>query len=194
MMKYILFTLFLTSSIYAREINISSSPKGADVVIVNSKGVVSLGKTPLKMDWDSVASKAENENSFQIKITKDGYVSENVYISNLGKNNIFLNAQLKLDFNARYVKKIDTLVGDLFKAQRLVRSKNYNGAIRLLDDLGNHYKHFSVIYELKAGVHYLNKDFNRALSLYRQAFELNPNNLEAYKMKQYLESKFKVKE
>lgn len=194
-MKLIIFiSLFIFIPLtFAREISIQSSPKGAEIIIVNSKGVVPIGKTPLKLDWDMVAGKAENENSFQLKISKEGYISENIYISNLGKNNIFLNTQLKLDYNAKYVKKIDSLVGELFKAQRLVRSKNYQGAIKLLEDLENKHKHFSVIYELKAGAYYLNKDFNKALSLYRQAFEVNPNNLEAFKMKNYLESKFEAR-
>ncbi len=194
MRKYLIFMVIPFLSIFAREISITSSPKGANVVIVNGNNIVSLGVTPLKLDWETVAGKAENQNSFQLKIMKEGYVSENVYISNLGKNNVFLNTQLKLNYDAIYVKKVDLMVGELFKAQRLVRSKNYSGAIKVLEGLESKHKHFSVIYELKAGAYYLNKDFKKALSLYRQAFEVNPNNLEAFKMKSYLESRFKVGE
>jgi len=174
-----------------KEIIVESSPKGAEVYVVNQKDKILLGKTPLTMDWNILETKAENSNSFQIKVIKDGYVGENVYISNLGSNNIFVSTQLKLDYDAKYVLKIDTFVAQLFKAQRLVRSKDYSGAIQVLNKLEKDHKHFSITYELKGGAYYLNKDFKKALSNYRQAFELNPNNLEAFKMKKYLEKVYR---
>lgn len=187
------FYCLVTNKSLAREVSVVSIPKGAEVYVINDTKKLLLGKTPLKVDWNILETKTKDSDSFQLKIIKDGYVSENIYISNLGKNDIVLSAQLKLDFNAKYVDKIDGYVEKLFRAQRLVRSKDYSGAISILDDLEKKHKHFSVIYEMRAGAYYLQKDFKKALSNYRQAFELNPKNLEAFKMKKYLEEIYKDK-
>ena len=36
------------------------------------------------------------------------------------------------------------------------------------------------------------KEFKRSLSFYRKAFAVNPKNRDAYRMKLYLEKKFKI--
>lgn len=193
LVKLFLSYVLIISILEAREVSIESIPKAAEIYVINKNKKLLLGKTPLKVDWGILETKAADSESFQVKIEKDGYISENVYISNLGKNNIFISAQLKLDFNAKYVNKIDNYVESLFRAQRLVRTKDYGGAITVLEQLEQKYKHFSIIYELKGGAYYLQKDFRKALSNYRQAFELNPKNLEAFKMKKYLEEIYKEK-
>ena len=48
------------------------------------------------------------------------------------------------------------------------------------------------MHELLGSAYYLKKDFRSSLGAYRKAFSLNPDNMDAYRMKLYLEKSFNV--
>ena len=64
--------------------------------------------------------------------------------------------------------------------------------INKLEDLEKKNPRLSIIPELRATAMYLNKDVEGALSYYRKAFSVNPDNADAYRMKIYLEKKLGV--
>ena len=74
----------------------------------------------------------------------------------------------------------------------MVRLKDYQSSLQKLEMLERKFPHFSIIHEMKGMIFYLQKNFKMALNFYRKANGINPQNIEAYKMKTYLEKKFGI--
>jgi tetratricopeptide (TPR) repeat protein len=103
-----------------------------------------------------------------------------------------LTANLELSKTISNIREHDLLMNNLFDVQKLIRGKNFRDALTKLDELEAKHPLLSVIPELKATAYYMNKEVENALSYYRKAFALNPENSDAYRMKLYLEKKLNV--
>jgi tetratricopeptide (TPR) repeat protein len=103
-----------------------------------------------------------------------------------------LTANLELDEAISNIKDHDLLMNELFNVQKLVRGRNFTDALKQLDALEKKHPQLSIIPEMKATTYYMNRDIENALSYYRKAFALNPENADAYRMKTYLEKKLNL--
>ncbi|MCB0420922.1 MAG: hypothetical protein KDD61_07995 [Bdellovibrionales bacterium] len=151
-----------------------------------------LGKTPLTMEASKVIEVAGNKGkAMVIELTKPGYMSRTVLVPNLDSGTDF-NFRLQLtrqaSERAEDIAEKNKLIDDLFESQRLVKVGRYDDAIKLLDKIGEREPQLAAIFEMKAGVSFIKKDYTSSLDLYRQALRLNPGNVESLKMVQYLES------
>jgi len=189
----LLFILFSVQTI-AQDLSIVSTPEKANVMVQlqGNDQFKNVGKTPFKDSLKSFLSTYVGKNSFILTIEKEGYEPYKMLFTKNKDVDIDISVKLEVSKAISTVKKHDVLVSDLFKVQKMIRSKNFDGAISRLDELAKDHKHFSIIPELKGIAHYLNKDIERSLSMYREAFGLNPKNVDAYKMKVYLEKKLGV--
>lgn len=201
-MKYLskkTFTIILALSpflTWASSVNIKSNPDTAEVFVLNvSDGKpISVGETPFEGNVDDLGSRAGGGNSFVIEIKKVGFEPYRVLMNTLGGNDIELSVNLKVSKDIELVQDIDLLMSDLFDVQRLVRGQDYASALTKLTALQKKFPHFSIIPEMTGGIHYLNRDFTRAMNSYRKAFSLNAKNQSAYRMKKYLEKRFGLPE
>ena len=195
MMKTLLIIFMaLTTKIFAQDLVINSMPDEANIYIkgnANEPGQL-LGKTPFKQPIQNVINNYVKKNSFIIEIEKEGYEVYRIVLAKTSNSEVDLSVNLKVDRKIATIKEHDSMMVELFGIQKLIRSGNYQSAIARLDELEKKYKHFSIIAELKATAYYLNKDIEKALSYYRMAFALNSDNVDAYKMKVYLEKKLKI--
>jgi tetratricopeptide (TPR) repeat protein len=101
-------------------------------------------------------------------------------------------ANLQPKENFLKYREMDIAISKMFEAQRLMRSKQYDHAITILQDLEKNQPHLSIIAELIGSGHYIKKDFEAALDAYNKAYQVNPENKEAFKMKKYLERALRV--
>jgi tetratricopeptide (TPR) repeat protein len=106
---------------------------------------------------------------------------------------IDLKINLQISKDIEMTKKIDKFVNSLFESQRMVRSKNYDGAIAELNKAEAIFPFVSSVYEIKGSVFYLKKNYPESLSFYRKAVSINPENIDAYNLKLYLEKNFNLK-
>ncbi len=192
----ILFAMLMVSiPVFAGDLTIKSNPIEAEVFVRNPAENEEhfLGKTSYKIKLDELVNNYTKSSSFVLTIKKDGFDSYRVLAAKTGNNDIVLNVNLDISKNIKMTKRIDKLVTELFDIQRLVRAKNYDDAIKNVDKLEKDYSQFSTVYEIKAGALYLKKNYKQALSFYRKAFNINPDNLDAYRMKTYLEKHFASK-
>ncbi len=123
---------------------------------------------------------------------KKGYEDYNVLFTKTSSVDVNLTVNLKVDPKISKIIDHDNLMMALFNVQKLIRGRNISDAIKQLDELEKKYKDFSIVAELKATAYYMNKDVENALAYYRRAFALNAENIDAYKMKVYLEKKLGV--
>lgn len=190
-LKLIFTFLIFHTYVYAQEFEILSTPSDVEVFIKKAPKDTpqKLGKTPLKLKANEVFSKIGEQKTFLIKLEKEGFKSYEVVL--VKSENVDMKLDFLLEINPKYkiINKHDLLISDLFKVQRLIRSNNLSEAITKLEGLEKENKDFSVITELKGIAYYMQKDLNKALSMFRLAFSKNPDNQDAYKMKVYIEKK-----
>ncbi len=186
--------LFMNISLlHAGEFIINSSPKDCEVSLVDAntgkKSV--LGKTPYESTIEQVAGGLEN-GTLQIEVHKPGFIPYHIALPTTIGADVKLFANLEIEKDIKMNQDFDLLVGDLFDVLRMVRVKDYQNSFKKLEKLEKKFPHFSIIFEMKGMISYLKKNYKEALNFYRKSFGLNPKNREAYKMKVYLEKKFKL--
>jgi tetratricopeptide (TPR) repeat protein len=180
----------MTTKVLAGKFIIKSEPSGALVMVQASQGgaQTKVGVTPLEIDHSQIEA-ITNGVAFKIELVKQGFEAYKLLVASSAKEDFTWQVVLEPAIEDKANPDIDFLVSELFEAQRLVRAKDLKGAMMRLNALEQKFPNVSSVYEMKGSVNYLNKDFNVALSEYRKAFTLNPQNKIAQQMKAYLESK-----
>jgi tetratricopeptide (TPR) repeat protein len=188
-----LFILLFSPLALAGKITIKSQPDAADIYIIDGTSKpVPLGKTPYESDLDDIIRNYVKSSSFVLELKKDGHDPYRVLVAKTANVDMALTATLELSQAITNIKEHDFLMNELFDVQKLIRARNFTDAINKLEDLEKKNPRLSIIPELRATAMYLNKDVEGALSYYRKAFSVNPDNADAYRMKIYLEKKLGV--
>lgn len=190
----ILFLVMFSGSLFAEDISITSNPEQAIISVRNAQTgqSVRIGKTPYKGNLETIISNIASGSVFMLELTKDGFEPYRILITKTGASDIAVNVNMTVDRNMRMTQDFDILMSELFDVQRMIRTKDYDSSMQKLDVLIKKFPHFSIVYEMKGSIFYLMKEFKRSLTFYRKAFAVNPKNRDAYRMKTYLEKKFKV--
>ena len=190
---FIMNVLSYSPFVLAAKIIIKSQPEGAEIFIMDGGSrPVLLGKTPFESDLDEIIRTYVKSSSFLIELRKDGHDPYRLLLAKTANVDMTLTATLELSKAITNIKEHDLLMNELFDAQKLIRARNFTDAISKLDELEKKNPRLSIIPELRATAMYLNKDAEGALSYYRKAFAVNPDNADAYRMKVYLEKKLGV--
>jgi tetratricopeptide (TPR) repeat protein len=188
-----LFILLFSPLVIAGKITIKSQPDAADIFLIDGTSKpVPLGKTPFESDLEDIIRNYVKSSSFVLELKKDGHDPYRVLVAKTANVDMALTATLELSQAITNIKEHDSLMNELFDVQKLIRARNFTDAINKLEDLEKKNPRLSIIPELRATAMYLNKDVEGALSYYRKAFSVNPDNADAYRMKIYLEKKLGV--
>jgi hypothetical protein len=186
--------MLMSTSAFSEEISITSNPEQATISVRNAQTgqEVKIGKTPYKGSLDAIVSNIASGSVFMLELTKIGFEPYRVLITKTGSSDIALNVNMTVSRDMRMTQDFDLLMSELFDVQRMIRTKDYSSSMSKIDDLIKKFPHFSIVYEMKGSIFYLMKEFKRSLTFYRKAFAVNPKNRDAYRMKLYLEKKFKI--
>jgi hypothetical protein len=189
-----LMMIIMSSLVYSEEISITSNPEQATISVRNAQTgqEVKIGKTPYKGSLDTIVANIASGSVFMLEITKIGFEPYRMLITKTGSSDIAVNINMIVSRDMRMTQDFDLLMTELFDVQRMIRTKDYASSMQKLDVLIKKFPHFSIVYEMKGSIFYLMKEFKRSLTFYRKAFAVNPKNRDAYRMKIYLEKKFKI--
>ena len=193
---FILFLISLLTACGTSKVIIQTVPAGAEVYARESGEVVekSLGVTPLELSNEEIDKLIKSpKNPTVLKIALHGHQTEKIIITDFERSEVTYNFKLKENSHAEFISKMDSTSNSLFEAQRLLRNGNVEKSITILDDLLKNYKESSFINELMGSAYYMKKDFKKSLFYYESAYKYDSKNIDAYKMKQYLENKLNVK-
>lgn len=178
---------------WASVLKIRSAPEAAEIYIVNpGSAPIRVGQTPFESNLDVFIGSYVKADSFLLEIKKNGHIPYRVLLAKTAQVDMELSATLELDPTIPQYKEHDNLMNELFEVQRMIRGRNFTDALGKLTTLEKQNPKLSVIPELKATAYYMNKDIENALSYYRKAFSINPENIDAYRMKIYLEKKLGI--
>jgi tetratricopeptide (TPR) repeat protein len=185
--------ILFSGHLWASKLIIKSQPDGADILVMDGNSrPVALGKTPYEGNLEDIINNYVKSSSFILELKKAGHETYRVLLAKTSSVDMSLTANLELSKTISNIKEHDLLMNQLFDVQKLIRSRNFTDAISKLEALEEKNPELSIIPELRATAMYLNKDVEGALSYYRKAFALNPDNADAYRMKIYLEKKLGV--
>jgi tetratricopeptide (TPR) repeat protein len=191
--RALIILICLNSSVgWAAKLIIKSQPEGAEIFISTNGKPIRLGITPYEANLTEVIKSYVKANSFMIELKKSGHNSYRVLLAKTEEVDLELTANLELDPAISNLKEHDSLMNQLFDIQKLIRGRNFQDAISSLGLLETKHPALSIIPEMKATAYYMNKEVENALSHYRRAFALNPENHDAYRMKVYLEKKLGI--
>jgi tetratricopeptide (TPR) repeat protein len=188
--------LFLTSCSSSRVISIKSTPQNAEVFVneIGSGKREKIGETPLLMD-EKLLKKVVNTGKapVMIEVELPGYLKQTFVVNDLGKANIDYDIQFKTLNYSNIINKIDNVTTNLFKVQKLLRAGSYDSSLKILNELSKNYPSSSIINELMGSAYYLKKDYPNSLVYYDLATKFDQANVDAYRMKKYLEDELGVK-
>lgn len=179
----------LTTSLYSKEIKITTSPIGSEVWVrpIGTLNYQKIGETPFNGKVRDIIDNFAKTDVFILELRKQDHQTHRFIMSDISNADIEINAKLELVDDYALMLKVDEASQGMFEVQRLIRSKNYDSAISKLDEILKKFPRLSILYELKGSALYLNKKPLEALELYKEAFKFNPQNYDAFKMKEYLE-------
>jgi len=190
---FLLFCLICSLPTWASKLVIKSQPEGAEIfLLANGQRPVRIGATPYEANLSEVVNTYVKGSSFLLELKKPGHNPYRLLLAKTADVDIELTANLELDKAISNIKEHDLLMNKLFDVQKMVRGRNFRDAILKLDELEKQHPNLSIIPELKATAYYMSKEVEQALSYYRKAFSLNPDNADAYRMKLYLEKKMGI--
>ena len=186
--KTLMFVMAILQMAYAEQLIIKSDPPKADLTVRNLGGTddTQFGSTPYEGSLNELAANYAKANFFIITVGKEGFISQSFVVSDTLKSDISLNISLIPKEDTLAIQKIDKSIAELFEAQRLLRSNQYDQAIALLKTTESTQGNLSVIPEMLGSAYYLKKDHKGALAWYEKAYRINPSNKDAYTMKEYL--------
>lgn len=190
-MKKLLFLLFvlIPQLVWANKITINSDPPETEVFVreLGSSNYKKLGKAPLDTSFEELKTYFVNTSVFLIEVRKNGFLPYRVTVNDLAKADlsILVNLEPREDF-LKY-QQIDQNIASLFEAQRLLRAKQYEEAISMLRKVSDNEPYLSIVPELIGSAYYLKKENRKSLDFYKRAYRINPENKDAFVMKNYLE-------
>lgn len=190
-MKKLILLIFLLSPglLFANKITINSDPPESDVYVreLGNSNYKKIGKAPLETSFEELKTYFVNTAVFMIEVRKKGYLPYRVTVNDLAKADMdmLVNLEPREDF-LKY-PKIDKNIAELFEAQRLLRAKQYDEAISVLKGVGEKEPFLSIIPEFIGSAYYLKKQNRKSLDFYKKAYRINPENRDAFVMKNYLE-------
>jgi tetratricopeptide (TPR) repeat protein len=191
----VVITSFYSLFAMAGKLELNSSPDKAEIWVKkdpNDSGT-KIGETPFTGTTEELFAQVDDGKTAVIELKREGFTPYRfLAIGSTKDSDLTLRVTLEVTPEVKAVKEHDSLMAELFKVQKMIRSKNYGDALMRLESLEKDHRHFSIIPELKGITHYMNKDMEKALSMFRLAFSLNPDNADAYKMKVFLEKKLGI--
>jgi tetratricopeptide (TPR) repeat protein len=194
--KFILVCICLAFSTasFAQKFSVKSNPEGAEIFVYSDANdkPERIGKTPYKQNLNELIQTYVKKNTFIIELRKKGFQTYRILFAKTTNIDIDLSVNMIVSDKLSTIKEHDMMMIALFEVQKLIRGRNYADALKKLDTLEEDYEGFSIISELKATTYYMQKNVEKALSYYRKAFSQNSDNVDAFKMKVYLEKKLGV--
>ncbi len=191
-------------------IKVNSNPAGAEVYIKPLAGgeKQGIGKTPLANDNLAALLKGGAAGALIMEIEKPDYITTTIVLPEVIGATLEISQELKpipktaieeekakeaaREKQRELEKKTETAnlnksLEQLFEAQRLARVGRLDDALKSLDEVQKVSPQISSIHEMRGGIFYLQKDFNKALDEYRKAALLNTENPSVNQMIKKLE-------
>ena len=188
--KLFVLILLLLSSCAGEKVKVTTFPDKATVSIQEKNGqIIDLGVTPIELNSSDVF---QSQNMAQVILSKDGYLSERLYLSRSDiPTEVSVSQKLKREdvsdqaaLNSRILHSVASKIAE---AQRNSFNKNYIKAELLLKQILEDYPELGVGHDLLANIYYLTNSKSKALFHYRKAKQFSDDSVKRDQMIKILE-------
>jgi hypothetical protein len=126
--------LLLTSACASTSLSLDSAPEKAVVTVKPLGGGASktLGETPLTVKTADVEAEFSGSGPLMVEFSKEGYKSKSVLITELSAMNVNLKVSLEGQSGIDDPATMNAQIEALFEAQRLVRVRRFDEAMKLI--------------------------------------------------------------
>lgn len=218
MKQFFLITIihFLLVACSTGRLNVDSNPSQSEVFVraSGSKKSESIGKTPISQDVSTISQLAGGADTIVIDVKKNGFLSKSVVVTDINSQSDikleidlpsvenFVNGtdpnmaetqrRILAELNEKRNLETNYLIDQLFEAQRLAQVGRTDDSLRKLDELETRFPEVAGIHEIRGGIAFMKKDYEKALDAFRKAARSNPKNIEVLNIKNFLEKKLGV--
>lgn len=174
------------------KITFESNPIGANIYVTPMGSSVPklVGQTPVQVMQDEMNRETWGSGPAYIEVQKEGYVTEKVLITELSRIHTVMRFNLLPATQFKEGREVDSIVEGVLQVQQLIKQKRYDEALTILKQMETKAPDVSVIYELQGAAYLAMNKIGEALVAYRLAIRYNPSNLDASRMKSYIESRY----
>ena len=172
----------------SNSVSFDSAPEKSQVTIkpLGVGASKSLGETPLTVKGADLETEYAGSGPLLVEFSKEGYKTKSVLITELSSMNINLKVSLDGQSGIDDPATMNAQIEALFEAQRLVRVRRFDEALKLIAGIKKAIPTLSSSYELEGGIYYMTTRYQDALDAYRLAVKLNPRSVEALRMRDML--------
>jgi tetratricopeptide (TPR) repeat protein len=166
-------------------LNLQSTPSNAQVFAkpVSGGEFRQIGETPLTISGAEIQRSVGSIGPLYLEFRKDGHLSERTLLAELPPAEISISLDLRAISGLEDHERVNSVMDQLFEAQRLARAGRLDAAMARLRELEREAPYLSAIYELQGGILYMQKKYSDALDAYGTAVKLNPKNTETIRMR-----------
>lgn len=174
--------LALGCSFAATKVDLTSEPKGAQVVLISSNGREdTVGETPLQLNQQNLRS--GDQGMTRIKLNKEGFVTEQILLENLatgkqGSIHVTMKplanwSQAFVDEQAnRYLTDVASTTAEI---QGATIKGDYGKAESLARTLITRYPKLAIGWTLMGNIYFLQKRVSDALEAYQKSLTIDPS-------------------
>ena len=180
---FIIMTFILVSCSSQKELIVESKIPEVTVSILNKSGsnFEQVGKTPYKVNSDKL-KQLDDAEFLTVKLSKQGYVTENFLISTEGRDKLKLISNLQnvpdwtepASENSSLVA--NSIMTETQQINYLIKKAKYSEALNLVDQLITKYPKAPILYDLQGSILLLKGDKGRSIASYEKSLILNPVN------------------
>ncbi len=139
------------------------------------------------MNLDELAGELGGSGPIWVELTKDGYTKTRVLLTDMLGTDVSISVDLEEIpgfFNQDIANEV---VGSLFTAQKHIRNKQYKEAEEIIKKIKEKSPNIAAVYELEGGSLFVQSKRKESLDAYKQAFKINPKNVDTKRMIDLLE-------
>ena len=147
-----------------------------------------LGETPLSLPATQIQPTVGGSGPVWIELKREGFQDQKTLVTDPSTGDLKMEFTLKPFGGLDQPDVMNWALDELFEAQRLVRAGRRADALTKLKAIQIKVPQLSATYEIEGGIYYLDKRYREAVDSLGQALRMNPNNLEAQKLKKLIEN------
>lgn len=155
-----------------------SDPSEAEVYLNDTH----VGKTPLELSLGDLPQ----THNIHLRMAKEGFVSFDGIIPSPSISTLGSDVLIALSRGEDETDKLNRNMGLIINAQKLLVTRKYPEALKLVDQAIAENPRYLYAQLLKGSIYFLSKDFTAAMTQFQKVIELSPSNTEAIRMVNYL--------
>jgi len=180
----------LTACSSSAMLHLDSSPAQAKISVkpLGTGALKEIGQTPLSIKASQIEENLNGSGPVTVIFQKNGYKEKEILLSDISQLNQSVKVNLDPMSSLEDPSLVNAQIEAIFELQRLIRVKKFDEALIIISKLKTDAPHLSAPYEMEGGIFFVKGKLAESLDSYRNAVRLNPQSVEAIRMRDMIAS------